>query len=104
MEEIKERLLKSDELDDIMGETKPRQMDTESVMEVLKGNKFTFSLDGEHYSDYLIEARVIAEKILKRAHVKIERGLITIKDHLSKVSEPQYKSVFLMRLFQVALE
>jgi hypothetical protein len=68
-------------------------------MVLLKGNKFKFSLDNEHFEEYLIEARRIAEKILKRSVVNIDRGLQTIQEHLTKVNEPQYRSVFLMRLY-----
>jgi hypothetical protein len=74
-------------------------MTAERLMEVLKGNHFRFSLDNSHYKDYLIEARKISEKILKRSSVNIERGLKTIQDHLKEVNEPQYISVFLMRLY-----
>lgn len=74
-------------------------MDSDSIMELLKGNKFKFSLDHGHFKEYLIEARRISEKILKRSVVNIDRGLQTIKDHLLEVNEPQYRSVFLMRLF-----
>ena len=79
-------------------------MDSDQIMVQLKGNKFKFSLDNEHYQEYLIEARRIAEKILKRTVVNIERGLQTIQEHLTQVSEPQYRSVFLMRLYQVSIE
>jgi hypothetical protein len=79
-------------------------MTSESLMELFKGSKFRFSLDSDHVREYLIDARKIAEKILKRSEVKIERGLATIDEHFTKVSEPQYKSVFLMRLYQVAIE
>jgi formylmethanofuran dehydrogenase subunit A len=74
-EEANRRLLKSDELDDATGQYKPKPMDTDSMMEVLKDHKFRFSLDGDHLKEYLSEARRIAEKILKRTHVNIERGL-----------------------------
>jgi hypothetical protein len=84
--------------------TKPEPMTSESVMDVLKGNRFRFSLDNGHYKDYLIESRKIAEKILKRSTVNIDRGLQTIREHFKEVSDPQYRSVFLMRLYQVGLE
>jgi hypothetical protein len=103
-EEIKQKILKADELDDVNGMSKPEAMTPESVMEILKGNRFKFSLDNEHFKDYMIKARKIAEKILKRNVVNIQRGLSTIQEHLNEVSEPQYRSVFLMRLYQVALE
>jgi hypothetical protein len=97
-------LLKSEELDDVAGTAKPEPMTCEGVMDVLKGNRFRFSLDNGHYKEYLIESRKIAEKILKRSVVNIERGLQTIQEHFVEVSDPQYRSVFLMRLYQVALE
>jgi hypothetical protein len=50
-------------------------MNSESVMEVLKGNRFRFSLENGNFKDYLIESRKISEKILKRSVVNIERGL-----------------------------
>ena len=74
-------------------------MESEQIMEILKGNRFRFSLDSEHEKDYLIEARRISEKILKRSSVDIEKGFATIEEHLTEVYEPQYRSVFLMRLF-----
>ena len=67
------------------------------MIEVLKGHRFKFTLD--NYETYLIESRKIAEKILKRAEVNIEKGAETIKEHLHDVSEPQYRSIFLMRLY-----
>jgi hypothetical protein len=101
-EEINQRLLKQDELEDIGG--KPDAMDSDQLMDILKGNKFRFSLDQDHVKEYLIEARKIAEKILKRSVVNIDRGVQTIIEHLTEVNEPQYRSVFLMRLYQVAIE
>jgi hypothetical protein len=101
-EEIKARTLTSEELDDVSGFGKPSPMSPESVTEAIKGNKFRFSLgsNGNHnYSDYLIEARKISEWILKRSSVNLERGLATIVKHLTDVNEPQYSSVFLMRLY-----
>lgn len=56
-------------------------MTSESVMEVLKGNRFKFSLDNGDFKEYMIESRKIAEKILKRSVVNIERGLKTILEH-----------------------
>jgi translation initiation factor IF-1 len=53
-------------------------MTCEGVMEILKGNRFRFSLDNGHYKEYLVESRKIAEKILKRSVVNIELGLKTI--------------------------
>ena len=103
--EIKQKILKSEELDDVVGGyEKPRPMDSDQIMDLLKGNKFKFSLDHGHFNEYLIEARRIAEKILKRSVVNIDRGLQTIQEHLKEVNEPQYRSVFLMRLYQVAIE
>lgn len=103
-EEIKIIFSKSEELDDVSGMSKPEPMTCESVMDVLKGNHFRFSLDNGHFKDYLIESRKIAEKILKRSIVNIDRALQTIREHFNKVSDPQYKSVFLMRLYQVGIE
>ncbi len=60
-------MLKSEELED----AKPKQMDTESMMEVLKGSRFRFALNHQDFKDYLIEARKISEKILKRTTVNI---------------------------------
>ena len=71
MDEAKVRILKYDELDDVTGSVKPQIMDSESIMEVLKGHKFHFSLDSDHVKDSLIEARRISEKIFKRATVNI---------------------------------
>ena len=99
MEEVKQRMLKSEEMDDVSGLEKPKPMDSDSVMEILKGNRFKFSLDNSHYKEYLIDARKIAEKILKRSVVNIERGLATIQEHLREANEPQYRSVFMMRLY-----
>ena len=82
-EEIKIILLKSEELDDVAGTSKPEPMTPDSVMDILKGNRFRFSLDNGHYKDYLIESRKISEKILKRSVVNIERGLETIKEHFN---------------------
>lgn len=105
MQEIKQKILNSEELDDVVGGSqKPQPMDSDSIMELLKGNRFKFSLDNGHFKEYLIESRRIAEKILKRSVVNIERGLQTIQEHLKEVNEPQYRSVFLMRLYQVAIE
>jgi hypothetical protein len=47
-------LLKSEELDDVSGMAKPEPMTCEGVMEVLKGNRFRFSLDNGNYKEYLI--------------------------------------------------
>jgi hypothetical protein len=104
MEEVKQRMLKSDELDDVTGLEKPKPLDSEAIMEVLKGNKFKFSLDHGNFKEYLVQSRKISELILKRSVVNIERGLATIEDHLEQVNEPQYRSVFLMRFYQVAIE
>ena len=78
MEEVKQKILKSEEMDDVSGFEKPKPMDTDSVMEILKGNRFKFSLDNGNFKEYLIEARRIAEKILKRSVVNVHRGLATI--------------------------
>ena len=99
MEEVKQKILKSEEMDDVSGLEKPKPMDSDSVMEILKGNRFKFSLDNGNFKEYLIEARRIAEKILKRSVVNVHRGLATIQEHLKEASEPQYRSVFLMRLY-----
>ena len=66
--------MKADELDDITGSSKPESMTPETVMEVLKGNKFRFSLENGDYKQYLTDSRKIAEKILKRSVVNIDRG------------------------------
>jgi len=82
-------------------------MTPEQVESLLKGHRFRFSLgtsDGPQVKDYLIEARKISEKILRRSVVNLEKGFATIQEHLVLVNEPQYHSVFLMRLFQVSLE
>lgn len=71
-------------------------------MAVLKGHRFKFSLD--NFEQYSSESRKIAERILKRSEVNLDRGVETIKQHLEDVQEPQYRSVLLMRLFQVAIE
>ena len=57
-------------------------------MDLLKGNRFKFSLDQEHIKDYLLEARKISEKILKRNVVNIKRAIQTIYEHLADVNEP----------------
>ena len=67
---------------------KPDPMNPESVMDLLKGNRFRFSLDGENYKDYLLEARRISEKILKRSAVNVERAIETIIEHFNEVSDP----------------
>lgn len=75
-EEVKQRLIKSEELDDVtVGDSKPKPMDTDSMMDLLKGHHFKFHLEREHVKDYLIEARRISEKIFKRTIVNIDRGL-----------------------------
>ena len=94
-------MLSSEELDDVAGK-KPFPMDADSMIEVLKGNRFKFTLD--NYEQYLVESRKIAEKILKRSEVNIQKGVQTIQEYLHEANEPQYRSIFLMRLFQVALE
>ena len=104
MEEVKQKMLKSDELDDVTGLERPKPLDSEAIMEVLKGNRFKFSLDHGNFKEYLVQSRKISELILKRSVVNIERGLATIEDHFDKVSEPQYRSVFLMRFYQVSIE
>ena len=76
LHEMKQKILNSEELDDFVGGAdKPRPMDSDQIMVLLKGNKFKFSLDNEHFEEYLIEARRIAEKILKRSVVNIDRGM-----------------------------
>jgi len=104
MEEVKQKMLKSDELDDVTGLERPKPLYSEAIMEVLKGNRFKFSLDHGNFKEYLVQSRKISELILKRSVVNIERGLATIEDHFDKVSEPQYRSVFLMRFYQVSIE
>lgn len=47
------KMLKSEELDDVQG-GKPEAMTPEKVMEILKGNKFRFSLDNGHLKEYMI--------------------------------------------------
>lgn len=96
--EIEHKLLfSSEELDGIATATEP--LNPEQLMDLFKGCKFTFSLDADHVKEYLIVARKISEKILKRTEVQIDRGIATIKEHLTEVYEPQYRSVFLMRLY-----
>lgn len=48
--EMKAKILSQEELDDVSGLEVPSQMTPDEVMEVLKGNKFRFSLatDGGH--------------------------------------------------------
>ena len=41
---------------------------------------------------------------MKRSTVDILRGVSTLKQHLHEVAEPQYRSLILMRLIQVAIE
>ena len=77
-------------------------MDPDSVIEVLKGHKFTFSLD--NMKQYVVDTRRIAEKILKRSKVNIENGSGMIESHLVEMHEPQYRTIFIMRLLQVAIE
>jgi hypothetical protein len=74
-EEVQKKILQSEELDDVAGQSKPEPMTTDSLVPQLKGNHFRFSLESSHFSGYLIDARVIAEKILKRTTVNIELGL-----------------------------
>ena len=47
---MKAKILSQEELDDVSGLEVPSQMTPDEVMEVLKGNKFRFSLatDGGH--------------------------------------------------------
>ena len=56
------RRLEQDEIDDVVG-AKPEPMDEEYVMDVLKGNKFSFTLP--HYEEYMVESRKVVEEILK---------------------------------------
>jgi hypothetical protein len=63
-------------------------MNPEQLIELFKGCKFRFSLDADHVKEYLIIARKISEKILKRSEVQIDRGIATIKEHLNDVNEP----------------
>jgi len=93
--------LKSDELEDVAGK-KPHPMHEDQVYEILKGNRFRFTLD--NFEQYSAETRKIAERIFKRSEVNIERGVETIEQNLKEVEEPQYRSILLMRLFQVAIE
>lgn len=72
-------------------------MTEEQVVDILKGHRFRFGLDG--FEQYLAESRKIAERILKRTEVNMDKGIQTVKEHLSEVAEPQYRSVLLMRLF-----
>eukprot|EP00347_Sterkiella_histriomuscorum_P006178 403353763 len=102
IDERKRLALNSEELEDVAGK-KPTPMTEEQVMNVLKGHRFKFSLDS-HFEQYSTESRKIAEKILKRSEVNLQRGIETIKQHLQDVQEPQYRSVFLMRLLQVSIE
>lgn len=53
------------------------------MMAVLKGHRFKFSLD--NFEQYSSESRKIAERILKRSEVNLERGVETIKQHLEDV-------------------
>ena len=93
--------LDSEELDDVGG-AKPQPLDEESAIKILKGHKFKFSLDG--YLEYMVDSRRIGEQILKRTVVDIDRAVQTLEAHLNEVQEPQYRSLILMRLFQVAIE
>lgn len=86
---MKARVLSQEEFDDVAGV--PAPMTPEQVMDLLKGHRFRFSLgtsDGPQIKDYLIEARKISEKILRRSVVNLEKGLATIQDHLALVNEP----------------
>lgn len=80
-----------------MAGKKPDPMSEQDVIEVLKGHRFTFTL--ENYEQYSAESRKNAEKILKRSEVDVKKGVDALKNHLHEVAEPQYRSVILMRLF-----
>lgn len=41
---------------------------------------------------------------MKRSVVDLDRAQLTLEAHLNEVYEPQYRSLILMRLFQVAIE
>lgn len=78
VEEMKQMHLKTEELDDANGVTRPEPMTPDMIEILIKGHQFKFSLDGDHFQDYLIEARRISETILKRSIVHIERAAQTI--------------------------
>lgn len=83
--ERKRIALNSEELEDVAGK-KPTPMTEEDVKAVLQGHRYRFNLD--NFEQYSTESRKIAERILKRGEVNIERAIQTIKQHLEEVKEP----------------
>ena len=57
-----------------------------------------------NYEEYLIESRKICKKIMTVIEFNLDAAVKTVQDHFIDVKEPQYKSLFLMRLFQVCIE
>lgn len=74
-EEQIRRKMQAEEMDDVIG-SKPELMDEESVIEVLKGHKFKFSV--ANYDGYLKESRKICEKIMNVAEFNLNTAINTI--------------------------
>lgn len=100
-QELQNIKLQAEEIDDVAGSI-PKPLDEEFVIELLKGNKFRFSLD--NYQAYSADSRKITEQILKFESFDFDESFNTISEHLKEHSEPQYRSVFIMRLIQVGIE
>ena len=94
-DELVRRKMRAEELDDGAG-SKPVPMDEDSVIEVLHGHKFKFSVPD--YEEYLKESRSICEKVMRVTEFNLSTALSAIQTHFASVVEPQYKSIFIMRL------
>ncbi len=62
-------------MDDVIG-SKPDPMDEESVIDVLQGHKFKFSV--ANYEEYLKESRKICAKIMTVAEFNLDTAIKTV--------------------------
>ena len=94
-EEQMRRKMRAEELDDVVG-SKPEPMDEESIISILQGHKFHFSVPD--YEAYLKDSRKICEGIMRVTEFNLDSAVKAIQAHFQEVKEPQYKSLFIMRL------
>ena len=95
IEDQNRRKLKADELDDVIG-SKPMPMNEETVISHLQGHKFKFSIP--NYEDYLKESRKLCEAIICVSEFNLDTAIDKVHTHFQEATEPQYKSIFVMRL------
>ena len=96
-----QRKINADEIDDVAG-TRPKPLDEDFVIGLLKGHKFTFSL--QNYQAFSQESRKVTESVLKFEKFDFDESANALAAHLKEVETPQYRSVFIMRLLQVGIQ